>query len=275
MRLKICIVCLLMCLQTALSAQEKMLFLIAGQSNAVGQGNKDSASFVKEGAGYEYKYSSNNLQPLKDPFGEDTLYFQKANTGSIGPAFGKQLYEAGGIKAILLSAARGGASCSYKAELKGMGTWDTKGTMLLFEKAVMKTRKAMQLTGLPLEGIIWLQGERDANAINNQQLTSEEYAACLQDLINRFRKELGSDYPFYMVQTGYYTGFPQAGFDAVRKAQEEVAKKMKAVYIAYTNTNGFNEKGWMRDAIHYNQTGLNDIGKEVADLVIRQLKKQE
>ncbi len=267
MLIKTSLVCFLMYLQFTICAQEKYLFLIAGQSNAVGQGNKDSSAVVKEGTGYEYKYNSNSLVPLTDPFGEDTLYFQKARKGSIGPAFAKQLYECTGKQVILVAAARGGSSCSYKAELKDMGTWDTKGTMLLFEQTVFKTKKAMNKTGIPVQGIVWLQGERDANAINNKQLTSDEYATSLENLIHRFRETLGSECPFYIVQTGYYTGFPQVGFDAVRKAQKEVARKMKGVYIAYTTTNRFKEKGWMQDAIHYNQEGLNDIGKRVAKFI--------
>lgn len=275
MWLKTSIFFTLMCWQLSLPAQEKQLFLIAGQSNGVGQGNKDSSAVIKANTAFEYKYNSNSLEPLIDSFGEESLYFQKAKTGSIGPAFAKRLNETAGIESILVSAARRGSSCSYKAELKGMGTWDTKGEMLLFEKAVWKTKKAMAATSLPLHGIIWLQGERDANAINNKQLTPNEYAAALNALIVRFRNALGSECPFYIVKTGYYTGFPQTGFDAVRKVQEEISKKIKGVFVAYASTNSFREKGWMHDAIHYNQEGLNDIGKEVANFITQHQQKNQ
>ena len=273
MKITTCIVCFVMCFQVSLSAQKRFLFLIAGQSNAVGQGNKDSSEVPPRGKAFEYRYSDNSLVPLIDPFGEEALNFQKANKGSIGPAFAKRLNETSGSEIVLLSAARGGASCFYKAELKGMGTWDTTGQMRLFDSAVLKAKAARKKTGLSLQGIIWLQGERDANAINNKQVTPAEYKAALISLINRFRQSLKSSCPFYIVQTGYYTGFPQEGFDAVRKAQEEVAASMKEVYVAYSATNSFKEKGWMHDAIHYNQQGLNDIGKTVADFVMQEQRK--
>jgi hypothetical protein len=266
------ILSLFMSSQLPLMAQKKVLLLIAGQSNAVGHGNKDSSVKLPAGIAYEYKYSTNALQPLLDPVGEDTLHFHKAASGSMGPAFAKQLYEQKGFHAVIVSAARGGSSCSVKAELDNYGTWDTAGHLPLFDNAVLKTKNAMATTGLPLQGIIWLQGERDANAINNHQLTGDEYAATLEQLIIRFRQALGTTCAFYIVQTGYYTGFPTAGFDAVRKAQEEVCKRLKAVYLAYSQTNNFKEKGWMTDAIHYNQQGLDDIGKEVANLVVRRMK---
>ena len=148
-----------MCLQLPLIAQKKALFLIAGQSNAVGHGNKDSSCTLPEGIAWEYKYSNNKLVALTDPVGEDTLSFQKAASGSIAPAFARQLYDQHGTQSIIVSAARGGASCSNKAELENYGTWDTSGHLPLFNNAVLKVKGAMQQTGLPLKGIIWLQDD--------------------------------------------------------------------------------------------------------------------
>ena len=53
------------------------------------------------------------------------------------------------------------------------GTWDTSGK--LFALAVEKTKMAEAKSGTPLSGIIWIQGERDANAILAKQLTKIEY----------------------------------------------------------------------------------------------------
>jgi len=53
-------------------------------------------------------------------------------------------------------------------------------------------------TGLKLSGILWLQGERDANAIHDGKLKPAEYQAALTDLINRFRKSFGEKQLFIL-----------------------------------------------------------------------------
>jgi len=258
----------LLTLQNAM-AQHKTLFLAAGQSNAVGMG--DSTASIHCTA-LEYRYSGDALVPLKDPVGCNELQFQKANSGSAWPAFAKAYHALTGTEVVVVAAARGGSSCHYKAELSNYGTWDNRGRLPLFDSAVIKTRAAARKTGLQVAGILWSQGERDANAVNAQQLSAEEYEQQLTLLINQFRAALG-EVNFYIIQTGYYLNHATPGFDAIRKAQENVAGKMKHVFIVYRETGGFEKKGWMKDEIHYNQTALNDIGAAVAKQVVLKEKK--
>jgi hypothetical protein len=70
------------------------------------------------------------------------------------------------------------------------------------------------------------------------------------------------------VQTGYYTGHPRTGFDVVRQEQEAVAAADRHTQVVYRGTTSFADKGWMHDAIHYNQTGLNHIGTAVAEALV-------
>lgn len=256
MRWLISFICLLT-LQTAM-AQNKMLFLAAGQSNGVGQGDSSASVHCATGTAFEYHFSQDTLVTLKDPVGRHELQFEKANSGSAWPAFAKAYHDLTGSEVIITQAAKGGSSCHYKAEIKNCGTWDNRGKMLLFDSAILKASAASLKTGLPVAGILWSQGERDANAINAQELSPEEYEQQLTLLINQFRTALGNQVHFYIIQTGYYLHHPTAGFDAVRKAQENVARKMKHVFIVYRETTGFKEKGWMKDEIHYNQTALNN-----------------
>ena len=247
-------------------AQEKTLWLIAGQSNAVGQGDSTLSPKCEAGTAWEYAFTSDALRPLADPVGVKELSFERANSGSLAPAFASGMVARQGPSSIVIvSAARGGASCHQKAELNNYGTWDTHGNLLLFDDAITKVKAAEKKTALTLSGILWLQGERDANAINDGKLTPHEYEAALTNLIARFRKALGSKVPFYIVQTGYFKDHPHEGFDAVRRAQQNVADKDKFTSVVYTETNLFEAKGWMKDQIHYNQIGLNHIGAVVAD----------
>jgi hypothetical protein len=248
--------------------QDLQLFMLAGQSNAVGQGDSALSPRCVAGAAWEYIAGSDSLVPLKDPFGREELHFQRARTGSLAPALAQALYTRAGKPVVLIAAARGGSSCHALAELSDYGTWDVTGSLPLLAAAQQKAKAAEKKTGKQLQGIIWVQGERDANAINDGKLTAAQYQAALESVIHRFRIAFGKHLPFYIVQTGYYTGHTQTGFDAVRHAQEAIARQGKFVFLVYRDAALFAEKGWMHDAIHYNQTGLNHIGAAVAEVIV-------
>lgn len=254
-------------------AQNKTLFLVAGQSNAVGQGDSTAAVHCAPGTAFEYSYSGDTLVALKDPVGRQELQFEKAHNGSAWPAFAKTYHDLTGSQVIIVQAARGGSSCHYKAELNNYGTWDNRGRMPLFDSAIAKTKAVARKTGLPVAGVLWSQGERDANAVNAKELSQEAYEQQLTILINQFRAALGNQVNFYIIQTGYYLNHTTLGFDDIRKAQENVARKMKHVFIVYRQTNHFKENGWMKDEIHYNQTALNHIGSIAAKQVVLKEKK--
>ncbi len=248
----------------------KSVFLVAGQSNAVGQGV--SGSFAGElTLALEYKYGSNAFVALKDPVGEDLLDLEMARAGSAWPAFAEQFCK-DGRELILIPAARGGSSCDARAELMPYGTWAEAGK--LFNRAVLKTNAALALSKTTLSGIIWCQGERDANAINEGKLTARQYEESLKNLIVRFQHIYRSDLPFYIIQTGYYKGHPKRGFDAVRKAQVNVAASVAHVHVVYGDTHLFKDADLLPDGIHYNQQSLNKIGKDVATIVKRAMDER-
>ena len=255
------------------NAQARKLFLVAGQSNCVGMGDSSLSVACDSSWAFEYKASQNNLVPLKDPVGENYLSFQQASTGSAWPSFAYNYHLLSNDTIIIVPAARGGSSCNKKAEIPHDGTWDTSGDILLFPNSVTKTKMAQRKTGLPLSGIIWIQGERDANAINSKQLTEEEFKKSMQDLISRFRNELGAVVPFYIVQTGLYVHHPVEGFNIVRKVQQWLADNIPDVFLAYSDANKFPERGWMKDEIHYKQAAYNEIGKKVAAFILGKEKQ--
>ena len=246
------------------------LFLLAGQSNAVGQGDSLKSPICPPNLCFEFDASENRFVPLKDPAGKSWRLFQKAGTGSIAPAFAEKLNELSGEKIYLVTAARGGASCSKMAEMSNYGTWDTSGA--LFDLAVQKTKMAENMSNAKLSGILWMQGERDANAILNGELSAAEYRRALIGLIRRFRKSFTNNLPFYIVQTGYQQDKAPKGCRAVRLVQASVARRMKNVYLAYAETDKFGERKWFKDNVHYNQEALNDIGWKTASFVFNHSK---
>lgn len=247
--------------------QKPQLFLLAGQSNAVGQGDSTKSAMCLPNTAFEFDAAANDFIPLKDPTGKAWKLFNKAGTGSVALAFAKRLNEFTGQPVYMITAARGGASCHRKAEMANYDTWDTSGN--LFAMAVEKTDMAEAKAGLPLSGIIWMQGERDANAILAGKLTAMEYKSALVSVIKRFREKFGKKLPFYIVETAFQQDKAPAGCEAVRKAQVSVSKKMKRVYIAYGETGEFAQRKWFKDIVHYNQEALNDIGTKTAEFIIK------
>jgi hypothetical protein len=258
-------------LQISLMAQEGQLFLLAGQSNAVGQGDSLYSPVCNANKTFEFDAAANEFIRLKDPVGKPWKQFQIANTGSIVPSFANRLNELSEQKIFVITAARGGASCHLKAEMSNYDTWDVSGN--LFAMAVEKTKMAETKSGCGLSGIIWMQGERDANAILNGQLTADEYETALENVIHRFSAAFGKKLPFYIILTAYQQDKPRTGCDLVRNVQVAMSKKLKRVYIAYNETGEFAQRKWFKDAVHYNQDALNDIGKKTAEFV--QSKKRQ
>lgn len=159
--------------------------------------------------------------------------------------------------------ARGGSACSTEGETI-YGDLGREGTLPLFDAAVEKCRKAQRLTGLKFSGVIWLQGERDSNAVNAGCMTGADYERALKNLIARFRRELGADLPFYIVLTGQYVHRPEAGFLAVRAAQRRVAATVPGVRLVAADPWIFPEMNMMTDDIHYSQFAYNLIGEVIA-----------
>lgn len=248
-------------------AQSKALFVVAGQSNAVGQGQADSSVRVPMGVAFEYRYQHDTLVPLVDPVGENALAFQPARTGSAWPAFAQRYHQLTGQQVIIIPAARGGSSCHSNAEMADYGTWSADGRKPLLANAIQKINRAQQHEKQPVSGIIWLQGERDANAIFDGKLTAQTYEAALISVIQRFREALGATIPFYIVLTGNQSGRAPTGNEAVRMVQRRVARQLTNVSIVYADTDQFPEKRRMKDFVHYNQDALNDIGKTVAERI--------
>lgn len=243
------------------------VFLLAGQSNAVGQGDAQQSDNPAPETAFQLNAQQAILYPLKDPAGyNDPLFgFQRANTGSLGPAFGKAYAESCGRIPILVSTAAANSSC-HPAVNPGLN-WSASGQ--LYNRSRLRLGAALSaLRRTRPTGVIWLQGESDGGGIRNGLITAANYQAALADLISRFRADWGPDLPFYIVQTGANTDFPDdAGYEAVRAAQTAVAEADEHTYMVYDSTRHFPALGLMADAVHYNQQGLNRMGASIAPVV--------
>lgn len=251
---------------------QKSMWLLAGQSNASGMGDRRSSLKYTSPACFDYVQTGDSLRLLQDPVGENGTFFGKANSGSIAPSFAWNLNRLTGDSVVIVSAARGGSACSTEGETI-YGTWAERGVLPLFDAAVEKCRKAQHLTGLTFSGVIWLQGERDSNAVNAGCMTGADYERALRNLIGRFRRELGDGLPFYIVLTGQYVHRPEAGYLAVRAAQRRVAATVPGVRLVALDPWFFPQMNMMTDDIHYSQFAYNLIGEVIARQVAEERLK--
>lgn len=260
---KIILTCLLSMIVLPVSAQTSM-WLIAGQSNASGMGDRRTSMKYYSKACFDYVETGDSLKVLQDPVGENGKYFGKANSGSIAPSFAWNLNKMTGDTVVVVSAARGGSACSTTGETI-YGTWAEKGVLPLFGAAMKKCNAAIKTTGLRFNGVIWLQGERDSNAINDGKMDGKDYESALKNLICRFRKELKDPkLPFYIVLTGQYINHPQEGYHQVRAAQRRLAETMDGVHLVAVDPWLFPSMNMMTDDIHYSQYAYNLIGETIA-----------
>lgn len=244
--------------------KEEKIFLIAGQSNASGVGDKETSIFVPHKEVYEYDSVKDTIVFLQDPVGQDDLHFQQAQTGSFIPALGYAYNQVTEKRVMVVQAAKGGSSLTEEAEIENWGNWSEHGE--LFNSSVYKTEKALSvLKKSEIDAIFWCQGENDGEAIYLNLVTKQDYKNALINLVQRYHNRFG-EIPFIIVETGRFQGdaIKDQGFTKVREAQKEVAEAMENVHIGYNETEFFIEREWLKDVVHYNQEALNDIGKKLA-----------
>lgn len=256
------------------SNEQYALFAVAGQSNAVGVGDSLKSIVPAPNSCFEYVWEKDLLKPLKDPIGTWENGFQPSSTGSFSPAFASKYYELNSKKVVIVQTAKGGSALHPKAETENLGRWDASS--IQFNNAIKKIKAAEQKTGTKVKGIIWAQGENDGDAILPKKLiTAQDYKACLIDLIKRFREQLGSKVPFYIIETGQRTdGYEKnKGYGIVRQMQRQVAKEVEKTHIIYDKTDKFVFQNRMSDVVHYNQDALNEIGTTIAANITKTEKR--
>jgi hypothetical protein len=173
--------------------RSQKLFLVAGQSNASGAGDFLTSQRCNPLTAFEYRESIKGIIPLADPVGEDNYGFDAAKTGSARPAFAKRYYELSSQQVYIVPAAKSGSSLN-PAHLEHLRR-DSLGN--LWKRCVEKTQNAIDLTNIPLSGIIWAQGEADASFINSNLLSKDKYFIELKKLIYDFG--IHSDQQFHFI----------------------------------------------------------------------------
>ncbi|MFB6218972.1 MAG: sialate O-acetylesterase [Halobacteriaceae archaeon] len=247
------------------------VFLVAGQSNARGKGESADAPPVPEGVAHEWR--GDGLVHLEDPVGDD--HGPDTPVGSAWPAFAVTYHELTGRESVYVPAAVGGSGLVAAANPDEH--WDVERGSALFRRAVQRTWDCLthlRADGDPtLRGVLWGQGERDAQAIDAGEVAVPEYRGALRRLVGGFRREFDrADLPVFVFQTGRPASGDTDGFAAVRDAQARLADSDDAVHLVFDGAVGFPERGLMRDDLHYTQGGYNEMGRVGAEGVVAALQ---
>lgn len=231
-----------------------ILVWVVGQSNGAGRGTSLSEYTIEAGRGYKWDDAGNALADLADPTGNDT---QAVTNGysSFGPALGYSVLDqsSGAVGVIIVNSCVGGTSIGGNWG-DGDATWNAAKVM--FDDAVA----AINTAGHDIIGCVGAisLGEQDASL----GTTEAAFEAGLLDLWSRMQTHtgMGGRFSLLMAQTGQLTTGDTAAYQAIRKAQADVARDNSGVVMAHSRAKKFPDDGLMEDTVHYSTAGLDEIG---------------
>lgn len=127
------------------------------------------------------------------------------------------------------------------------GNWTDTGRGSLYQAAI----DAAADSGAPIDAIVWVQGEEDANA----GVTADDYSEALADLVARLRADLG-DVPVLIQRLL----IRQQGMDAINQAQIDYAAGDPAAIIYGTKP----PTEALVDSQHFTGSGYSLLAEEAA-----------
>lgn len=173
----------------------------------------------------------------------------------VGLPFALEMVRRTGVPVGLIPCAHGGTSMDqWSPDLKDRGGESLYGAML----------RRIQLAGGRVKGVLWYQGESDANE-KAAPLFEEKFRRFIQQL----RQDTGQrDLPFYYVQIGrHVTAAPAAPWDMVQDAQLRVEPQLPNVWMATC------VDCELDDGIHVGTDDLKLLGRRLADLAEGRLRR--
>jgi hypothetical protein len=291
---------LLACLLPALSQlrAETRVFLLLGQSNAVGKGDAallptSPIDYTAAQVDIPFWYEGGSMTGTRDASSGWTTLRPQTNTygaysvsGIIAPATGHGLELSFG-RALADSGNLGGdAAAVLKFALNGSSLYlnwnpDNAATTGYYDDFLAKFTTAYAALPGPktLGGVIWVQGETDAKSGGGtpppQPATANDYQANLTAFISRVRADLASPaLPFLIVRLGQL-GNPSSGSavetttgqfyayrDTIRAAQTAVADASTTDATAWVDADGL---AYLGDYLHLTSASQVTLGQRCAN----------
>lgn len=260
------------------------LFLIIGQSNAEGRGNKATSPIVPKSQVLRFYLNAPSIVDANDPIYTQhtqaidynaitgTVHYIAFNGGSAWPAFGSRYFAVTSRKIGFVLAPLGGTSQVMAADI-GAGNWDDDGS--LFKTSVRTLNEgieAYKAAGyIPIvKGILVVNGETDAMGVTKRLITGNDYVAAFNRMAAKYRTIYGVELPIYIFRTGEAPDMPgeEAGFAAIRAAQEQIVLSDAYTIMIWRDGVNASRNHLYGIGSHYNQAGYNTMGKAGADNLI-------
>lgn len=224
------------------------MFVIAGQSNAMGVGSMATTEAVTLGNAIEYK-ARGGVHPLADPVQQEGV--SSALYGSAWPAFANDYYALTGRKVAFVGAAVSGEGLVFTATPRGGWSGAELVPLLATKLAAAKAK----IGGATVRGVLWAGGEQDALSA----ITVNSYKASLVAFRDALRTATGiPTLPLLILSIDNLAG-SESQYSIMRQAQSEAANENEGIELVMPYQ-GFINAGKTADGIHWNQVALNEAG---------------
>lgn len=247
-----------------------VVFIVAGQSNAVGFCRPIYEAATYCGQFWDWTTGVNALKPLKDPTNA-----WSPTSGSAWPAFARQFFALTGRKIVILNVARGGAAVTNHSS----NTWygdDETNTLRVNAKTQYDALAAAlgdKGTNWVLGGLLWIQGEAECAGVGAGSIQVSEYISGTLDVFRFFREMTGeTNMPVYVSQIGYQASVETnpsllIGYNQIQAAQSAICQHHANDFMVFEGAKNFLKAGYMYDTIHYSQYGYNIVGEAFARFI--------
>lgn len=225
------------------------IFALAGQSNAAGNNAGGAPAVVN---GYQFANAA-------------TIVSRLSMDKSCAHRFSNVFYAGQTTHTpMIVLRSSSGVSVTTSTAIN----WSGSGTLRGLLKTDLDNAKNY-VSKADVDGMIWIQGEADAELIRATTITRAQFKTAMQDLVDWWALNYPTA-PFYIVRTGFDTTLPNdPSWIAVQEVQQEICDENPSfVFMAYTGTSNFEALGYMEDTVHYSQAGQNVIGEAVANFVL-------
>lgn len=248
------------------------LWVLAGQSNMDGCGkledleppsSKVHCFYYKETWGIARDplcTPFDSIDPVHWPFGEEEMRrireqdrkFRETGAG-LGIRFGKEIMKATGAPIGLITCSHGGTCIEqWDPALKAKGGHSLYGSML----------RRVNACGGNVKGILWYQGESDAN-----DNAAPSYKDRMKALIAAIRNDLDTPHlPFIQVQIARFfvdeTQFSSRAWNLIQQTQLDLEEEMDNVATVAAID------GVLSDVVHLNALSLRRMGARLAELAL-------
>jgi len=236
------------------------VWILAGQSNMQGVGLlKHRLPPVDAVRAF---YMDDRWAPAEDPIHNldaavDSVHVelsggtrpQPARFTGVGPgvAFGQDMFEATGVPQGLIACAHGGTSMEqWDPALKRLGSRSLYGAML----------RRFQKNGSRVAGVVWYQGESDANAE-----AAPHYTRRMKRLVRAMRRDFGQpSLPVVIVQIARVVGWP--GTPEHWNSVQEQQRLLPQVIERLATVPAIDLP--LSDTIHISAAGQHRLGRRLA-----------